>query len=71
MIELKCSKELVLWYFLNINFRFQPEVRNYCHDLIQNAINFNDAVIVTDNGNGCRIFLYLSKDEAIILLKDH
>ena len=30
------------WYFLNINFRFQPEVCNGCHNLKQKAMNFND-----------------------------
>ena len=35
------------WYFININFRFQPEVCNGCHDLMQKAMSFYDVAIVT------------------------
>ena len=31
------------WYFLNINFKFEAEVYNGCHDSIQKTVNFNDA----------------------------
>ena len=43
------------WYFLNINFKFQPEVCNGCHNLMQKAMNFNDVAIVTFKGNDYRI----------------
>ena len=33
-------------YFLNLNFRFQPEVCNDCHELVQKAMNSNDVAIV-------------------------
>ena len=33
-------------YFLDIHFRFQAEVCNDCHDLLQKAVNFNDVAIV-------------------------
>ena len=29
------------WYFLEINFRFQPEVSDDCYDLMQKAMSFN------------------------------
>ena len=34
-------------YFLNINFRYKPEVCNGCHDLMVKAMSFNDVVIFT------------------------
>ena len=44
--------------------RFLPEVYNGCHD-------FKDVAIVTVKGNKYRIlFLYMSKDEAINLLRN-
>ena len=57
------------WYFLNINFRFQPEVCNGFHDLMQKVKGFNDVAIVSVKENDCRIhFWYMGKDEAINLL---
>ena len=47
--------------FLKMNFRFQ---------LRFNAMNFNNAAIVTVKGNDYRIHLsYMSKDEAMNLLR--
>ena len=38
---------------------------NGCHDLMQKAMNFNGAAIVSVKGSGYRIhFLYMSKDDA-------
>ena len=49
------------WYFLEIKFRFQPEVSNSCHGFMQNAMSF----IIFVDGNGCIIhFLYMSKHKA-------
>ena len=53
-------------YFLEINLKFQPEVCNGCHYLVQKAISVNDVVIVSVKGNGNRIHF---KDEAINYLK--
>ena len=52
-------------YFLNINFRFEPEICNGCHDLMH-------VTIVTVKANDYRIhFLSMSKkDEAINLLRN-
>ena len=33
------------WYFLNINFRFDPKICNGCHGSIQKAVSFNDVEI--------------------------
>ena len=35
------------WNFLNINFKFQREGCNGCHDLMQKAMSFNYVVINT------------------------
>ena len=35
------------WYFLEINFRFQQEVCNGCHDLMQKFVSFDDGAIVS------------------------
>ena len=56
--------------FFEISFRFQQEVCDGCHDLMQKAISFNHVAIVFVKGNHYRIhFLYMNKDEAINLLK--
>ena len=57
------------WYFLNINFRFQPEVCNGCHDLMQKGMSFNNVAVVTAKRNDYRIpFLYMSIDKSGTLL---
>ena len=33
------------YYFFRIHFRFQPKVYDVCHDIIQNAMSFNDVLI--------------------------
>ena len=59
------------WYILEINFRFQPEVCDGSHDLMQKSINFNDVTIVTVKRSDYRVhFLYMSKDEAINLIRN-
>ena len=59
------------WIFLKINFRFQPKECDGCHDLMQNTMSFINVAIVSIKGNDCRIhFIYMSKDEAINLLRN-
>ena len=62
------------WYFLKINFRFQPEVCGGCHDLMQKVMSYNDIEIVSIKGNNYRIhfhffYSYMSKDEDINFYK--
>ena len=33
------------WYFLDKNFNYETYLCNGCHDLMQKAMNFNDAAI--------------------------
>ena len=46
------------WYFLGINFRFQPKVCDGCHDMMQRFVSFNDFPDVTIGRNDCRIHLW-------------
>ena len=68
------SKECVIchyWYFLNKNFNYEPYLCNGCHDLMQKAMNFNDAAIVSIKGNDYRIhFWYISKNDAINIMNN-
>ena len=44
---------------------------NICHDLIQKAMNFNDAAIVSVKANDYRIqFLYMNKDDEIHIMNN-
>ena len=84
MIGLMCMKELMLrktdglreciicnyWYFLGIIFRFDSKLCNSCYGIMQKAMGFNDVAMFSVKGNNYRIpFWYVSKDEAINLLK--
>ena len=59
------------WYFLDKGFKYEPYLCNGCHDLMQKAMNLNDAVIVSFKGSDYRIhFWYMSKDGAINIMKN-
>ena len=43
----------------------------WCHDLEQKPMNFNDATIVSIEGNDYRIhFWYMSKDDAVNIMNN-
>ena len=57
------------WYFKDIGFKCQPYLCNGCHDLMENAMGFNNIAIVYIKGSACRIhFWYMSKDDAINIM---
>ena len=60
------------WYFKDIGFnRYEPYLRNGCHDLMQKAMSFNDVAIVYVKGSAYRIhFWYMSKDDAISIMNN-
>ena len=59
------------WYFLEVPSKFQPELCNCCHDLMQEAPSCNDVIVVSVEGNDDRIhFWYITKDEAVNLLQN-
>ena len=72
--KINASKECDIchyWYFLGKNFDYEPYLCNGCHDLMQEAMNFNDVAIVSIKGNDYRInFWYMSKDDAINIMKN-
>ena len=58
-------------YFLDKAFKYEPYLRNGCHDLKQRAMNFNDVAIVFIKGNDYIIHSwYISKDDAINIMKN-
>ena len=57
------------WYFKDIGFKYGSYLYNGCHDLMQNAIRFNNIAIVYVKGNSYRIhFWCMSKDDAINIM---
>ena len=52
------------WYFLNYNFKFQPNVCNRCHDLLLMSVDFSDITIFNIKGSDYRCIISLiSKNE--------
>ena len=83
MIELTFLEELMLikqihqrdichyWYFLNHNFKFQPNVCNRCHDLSMVSINLSDIALLNIKGSDyCCIVSLISKNEPINLIQN-
>ena len=59
------------WCLLDKNFTYEPYLCNGCHDLMQNAMNFNDIAIFSIKGNDYKIyFWYLRKDDAISIINN-
>ena len=57
------------WYFLDKNFNNELYLSNGCQDLMQKAISFKHAAIVSIKGKDYRIhFWYISKNDAIALM---
>ena len=51
------------------NFNYEPYRCNGCHDLMQKAMNFNDAAIVFIKRSDYRIhFWYMSKDDEMKII---
>ena len=52
------------WYFLNKQFRFQPNVWNGCHDLLMTSMNLSNIVILNIKGaDYCCIISGISKSD--------
>ena len=59
------------WYFKDIGFKYEPYLCNGCHDLMQNAMSFNDVATVYVKDNSYRIyFWYMIKDDAINIINN-
>ena len=52
------------WYFLNKQFKFQPNVWNGCHDLLMTSMNLSNIVILNIKGaDYCCIISGISKSD--------
>ena len=61
----------IIGTFLDKGFMFEPYVCNGCHDLMQEAMNFNDVAIVSVKGSDYRIhFWYMTKDNGLSIIKN-
>ena len=59
------------WCFKDIGFKYEPNLCNGCHDLMQKDMSFNDVAIVYVKGSAYRIhFWYMSKDDAISIMNN-
>ena len=57
------------WYFIGLNFRFQPKVCNGCY-MTQKSWSFNDVATVTIRENDYWIhFWFMTKSEAMDRMK--
>ena len=73
--ETNASKDIChYWYVLDKGFNYEPYVCNGCHDLMQEAMNFNDVAIVaivSVKESDYRIyFWYMTKNDAINIMKN-
>ena len=59
-------------YFLKINFRFQPEVCDGCHDMTQqHDMSINDVAVVFIGANKYRIhFWFMTKSKVVDRMKN-
>ena len=57
------------WYFKDIAFKYETYLCNGCHDLMQEAMSFNNIAVAYVKGSAYRIhFWYMSKDDAINIM---
>ena len=68
------SKECMLchyWYFLDKNFSYGPYLCNGCYNIMQKSTDFkNIAIVHVKKSEYIIYFLYMSKREAKILMKN-
>ena len=51
------------WYVKDIGFKYEPNLCNGCHNLMQKAINCNGVAVFSVKGSDYRIhFWYMSKN---------
>ena len=56
-------------YFKDIGFKYESQICNGWHDLMQKAMSFTNIAIVYVKGSAYRInFLYMNKDDAINIM---
>ena len=69
--ELKECDICYYWYFLDKDFKFQPNVCNGCHDLLMMSMNLSDISILNiKSADYCCIISGISKSEVINLMQN-
>ena len=69
--KIKILQKIADTSFKDAGFKYEPYLCNGCHDLMQQAISFNDVAIIYVKGSGYRIhFWYMSKDDAISIMSN-
>ena len=69
--ESKECKICHYWCILDKDFKFEPDLCNGCHNLMEKDMNFNNVAIVSDKGNDYRVhFWYMNKDDATNVMKN-
>ena len=59
------------WHFKDIGFKYEPYLRNGCHDLMQKAMSFNDVALFYFEGSAYRIhFWSYTKSDAMSILSN-
>ena len=59
------------WYFLNKDFKFQPNICNRCHDLLMMSMNLSDIAILNIKASDYHCIISLiNKNEAINLMQN-
>ena len=57
------------WYFKDTGFKYETNLCNGCHDLMQKTMSFNNIAMVYVKGSAFKIhFWYMSKDDAINII---
>ena len=70
LVSRECSLR-GFWYSIEQNFKYQKYLCNGCHDLMQKAMSFNNAAIVSVKANDYRIhFWHMNKDDVIIIIRN-
>ena len=57
------------WYFLNYNFKFQPNVYYRCYDLLMTSVKLSDIAVLNIKVKGSIITL-INKNEALNLVQN-
>ena len=61
---------VIIGIFLDIGFKYEPNLCNGCNDLMQKAINFNDVATASVKGSDYRIhFWYMSQNDVTNIIK--
>ena len=67
----KACKICHYWYYKDVGFKYEVQLSNGCHGLMQKGVSFNDVAIVYVKGSAYRIhFWYMSKDDTINIMNN-